>query len=95
MALATVLPGSQVAKRLRLRLTDLKKQSLARPTSLPTAAASPDPGFIEVPAPWLGSAVPGAALIEVERPEGARLRLHYRTAPPPLAMLLRAFLEPA
>jgi hypothetical protein len=29
VALATVLPGSQMAKRLRLRLTDLKKQRLA------------------------------------------------------------------
>ena len=94
VALATVLPGSQVAKRLRLRLTDLKKQSLARPTALPAAAASPDPGFIEVPAPWPGPATPGITLIEVERPDGARLRVQYRDAPP-LAAVLRAFLEPA
>ena len=94
VALATVLPGSQVAKRLRLRSTDLKKQRLARPTALPAAAASPDSGFVEVPAPWLGSAAPGAALIEVERPDGARLRVQYRDAPP-LAAVLQAFLEPA
>jgi hypothetical protein len=31
-----------------------------------------------------------ATLIEVERPDGARWRLHYRTAPPPLVTVLRA-----
>ena len=94
VALATVLPGSQVAKRLRLRLTDLKKQRLARPTALPAAAAPPDPGFVEVPVPWPGPATPGITLIEVERPDGAQLRVQYRDAPP-LAAVLRAFLEPA
>ena len=37
---------------------------------------------------------PGATLIEVERPDGARLRVQYRDAPP-LAAVLGAFLEPA
>jgi len=34
------------------------------------------------------------AEIEIERPDGARMRLRYAEAPP-LAVLLRAFLEPA
>ena len=50
-----------------------------------------DPGVRRMPVPWPGLAASGATLIEVERPDGARLRLHYRTAPPPLATLLRAF----
>jgi hypothetical protein len=58
-----------------------------------TAVAGPL-DFVEVPAPWLGSAAPGAASIEVERPDGARLRVQYRDAPP-LAAVLQAFLEPA
>jgi len=41
-----------------------------------------------------GLAAPGAASIEVERPDGARLRVQYRDAPP-LAAVLQAFLEPA
>ena len=95
VVLTTVLPCSQVAKRLRLSPTDLKEQCLARQGSLVAEAASPHPGFIEVTAHGFGAAVaPSTTLIQVERPDGARWRLHYRTAPPPLATLLRAFLEP-
>jgi len=96
VVLTTVLPCSQVAKRLRLSPTDLKKQCLARQGSLGVEATSPHPGFIEVTTPAFGTAAaPSATLIEVERPDGARLRLHYRTAPPPLATVLQAFLESA
>jgi len=94
--LTTRLPRSQVAKRLRLSPSDLKQQCLARQGSFEADAAPSHPGFIEVTAPWPGLAVPPhETVIEVERPDGARLRLHYRTAPPPLTALLRAFLEPA
>jgi hypothetical protein len=96
VVLTTLLPCSQVAKRLRLSPTDLKKRCLARQASIPAEAAPPHPGFIEVTAHGFGAtAAPSTPLIEVERPDGARLRLHYRTAPPPLAALLRAFLETA
>ena len=96
VVLTTMLPHSQVAKRLRLSPTDLKKQCLARQGSLVAETTSPHPGFIEVTTHAFGAtAAPSATLIEVERPDGARLRLHYRTAPPPLATLLRAFLESA
>ena len=94
VALTAVLPCAQVARRLRLRSTDLRKRGLAGPAAVATEVAGPIPDFVEVTASWLGSAAPGATLIEVERPDGARLRLHYRTAPP-LAAVLRAFLEPA
>ena len=94
VALTAVLPCARVARRLRLRSTDLRKRGLAGPATVATEVAGPIPDFVEVTAPWLGSAAPGATLIEVERPDGARLRLHYRTAPP-LAAVLRAFLEPA
>ena len=39
VALTTWLPRSQVAKRLRLSPSDLKKQCLARPTAIPAANA--------------------------------------------------------
>ena len=94
VALAAVLPCAQVARRLRLRSTDLRKRGLAGPAAVATEVAGPIPDFVEVTAPWLGSAAPGAALIEVERPDGARLRVRYRDAPP-LAAVLGAFLEPA
>ncbi len=95
VALTVVLPRAQVARRPRLRSTDLRRRALVGPMSGATEATAPSPDFVAVPAPWRGSAAPDAALIEVERPDGTRLRLHYRTAPPPLATLLRAFLEPA
>ena len=94
VALTAVLPCARVARRLRLRSTDLRKRGLAGPAAVATEVAGPIPDFVEVTAPWLGSAAPGAALIEVERPDGARLRVRYRDAPP-LAAVLQAFLEPA
>jgi hypothetical protein len=95
VVLTTVLPCSQVAKRLRLSPTDLKKQCLARQGARVAEAASPHPDFIEVtPVGFEPPAVPHGAVIEVERPDGSRLRLHYQDAPP-LAIILRAFLEVA
>ena len=91
----TVLPCSQVAKRLRLSPTDLKKRCLARQATVTTDVAPPIPRFVEVTAPWLGPAAPSTTLIEFERPDGARLRLHSQDSLPPLAVLLRAFLESA
>jgi hypothetical protein len=44
VALATVLPPSRVAKQLRLRLTDLKKQ-MATPHEAPATAPPPGPGL--------------------------------------------------
>lgn len=94
VALSTVLPCARVARRLRLRSTDLRKRGLAGPATVATEVAGPVPDFVEVPAPGPGPATPGITLIEVERPDGARLRLRYRDAPP-LATVLRAFLDPA
>lgn len=95
VVLTTVLPRSQVAKRLRLSPTDLKKHCLTRQGSLVAEAAAPHPGFVEVmPAGFETPAAPQAAVIEVERPDGVRLRLQYPEAPP-LAVVLRAFLEVA
>ena len=95
VVLTTMLPCSQVAKRLRLSPTDLKKRCLVRQGSVVAETASPHPGFIEVTAHRLdAAAAPSATLIEVERPDGARLRLQYQEAPP-LVAVWRAFLEVA
>ena len=94
VALSTVLPGSRVARRLRVRSTDLRKRALVKPAPDTPEGTGPTPAFVEVPAPWVEPAASGAALIEVERPDGVRLRVRYRDAPP-LAAVLGAFLEPA
>lgn len=96
VVLTTVLARSQVAKRLHLSPTDLKRQCLARQGSLGVEVTSPGPGFIEMTPPAFGTAAaPSATLIEVERPDGARLRLQYRDSAPSLAAVLGAFLGSA
>ena len=94
VALSAVLPCSRVARCLRVRSTDLRKRALVKPAPGTTEGTAPTPAFVEVPVPWLGPATPGITLIEVERPDGAQLRVRYRDAPP-LAAVLQAFLEPA
>src|SRR6266567_1805681 len=70
--LSQVLPLAQVAKRLRLRGSDLKKRCGAPPA-------------------WpLGTP---ATEIDLQRADGARLRIHCREPQVPLAALIRTFLE--
>ena len=95
VVLTRMLPCSQVAKRLRLSPTDLKKHCLTQQGSLVTEAAVLHPGFVEVtPTGFETPMAPQAAVIEVERPDGVRLRIQYSEAPP-LAVVLRTFLEGA
>jgi hypothetical protein len=92
VALTALLPYSQVAKRLRLSPTDLKKRCLVRP-GMDAATASPTPAFVEVTGVAFGAPpAPPPVLIEIERPDGARLRLHA-AASLPLTPILRAFLD--
>ena len=62
VALAATLPPSRVAKQLRLRLTDWKKQMATSPAS---PAPAPGLGFMEVPAAPPGSQPPAAIPIEL------------------------------
>jgi hypothetical protein len=85
--LARVLPHTRVAQHLRLSSNDLKKHMAAQSPATPSTSA----GFVEVPpAP---APPPSATEIELERPDGARLRLVCPEAPLPLAAVVRAFLE--
>jgi len=92
VALAATLPPSRVAKQVRVRLMDLKKQMAARHEV--TAAVSPMPlGFVEVP-PIPSCAQPTAAPhIELSRADGTRLCIHGAESTLPLETLVRAFLE--
>jgi PAS domain-containing protein len=93
VVLSTVLSNSQVARRLRLSPTDLKKHRLARQRSLPAESTEVTPQFIEITPSLPGSTLPGGTEVEFERPDGARMRIRYRESPPPLAVLVQAFLE--
>ena len=92
-ALAMVLPYSRVAKHLRLSPSDLKKHIMA-PQHLPTSQVPTPPlSFVEVPlAPEQPMSKPGTE-IELQRADGARLRLRSGDSTLPLATLVRAFLE--
>ena len=88
VALATTLPPSRVAKQLRLRLIDLKKQIAA-----PHAAPSLPLGFVEVPSAPACPPPTGATQIELSRADGTRLCMHTPLAPLSLEALVRAFVE--
>jgi hypothetical protein len=88
VSLTYVLPVSRVAKRLGLGLTELKK----RRGSPPSAAAAAAPlTFVEVTAAR-PRPTPGVEL-EVQRPDGTRLRLTAGEATPALTALLQTFWE--
>jgi hypothetical protein len=92
VALAATLPPSRVAKQLRLRLIDLKKQMATAHVAPP--AVPPRPlGFVEVPSAPAGPPPTAATQIELSRADGTRLCLHAPEAQLPLLAIVRAFLE--
>ena len=92
VALAATLPPSRVAKQLRLRLIDLKKQMATSPAA-PALAPPRSLDFVEVPAAPSGPQPTGAIQIELSRADGTRLCIHGAELTVPLAPLVRAFLE--
>jgi hypothetical protein len=87
--LAQVLPLTRVAKQLGLKPATLKRRRGTLGTTgeapVPTAA----PPFVEVPA---GAWGPAPVEVEVQRPDGVRLRLRY-SDPAPVLTLLQTLLE--
>ena len=71
--LAQVLPHCRVAQHLRLSPNDLKKHMVTQRDSKPTASPTPWP-CVDVPPPPACSPATVAMAIELERPDGARLR---------------------
>ena len=88
VALAATLPPSRVAKQLRLRLIDLKKQMAA-----PHAAPSLPLGFVEVPSAPARPQPAVATQLELSRADGTWLCLHTPMSPLLLDALVRAFVE--
>jgi hypothetical protein len=88
VAVAATLPPSRVAKQLRWRLIDLKKQMAA-----PHAAPSLPLGFVEVPSAPASPQPAVATQLELSRADGTRLCLHTPLSPLLLDALVRAFVE--
>ena len=89
ITLTQTLPLRRVSKALGLSSYDLKRRiDRLEPPSQPSA---PPINFIELP-PVNGQAKPRHLTdIELERSDGARLRIQY-PEPPPLESLIRSFL---
>jgi hypothetical protein len=92
VAFAATLPPARVAKQLRLRLMDLKKQMATPPTG-PLAAPSRPLGFVEVPSAPAGPQAAAVTQLELARTDGTRLSLHTPLSPLLLDALVRAFVE--
>jgi hypothetical protein len=90
-ALARVLPYSRVAQHVRVSPNDLKKHMATPRNSKPATS----PRFVEVPPTPAWPPATQAIEIELERPDGARLRLRCSESASAVAALLRTFLEGA
>ena len=91
-ALSRVLPYSRVAQHVRVSPSDLKKHMAAQHESRSTASPTP-PRFVEVPPTPAWPPVAQAMEIELERPDGACLRVRCPESTSPVVALVRAFLE--
>ena len=88
-ALARVVPYSRVAQHVRVSPSDLKKHMSTPRGSKPATS----PRFVEVPPTLVWSSATQLMEIELERPDGARLRLRCPESTSPVAAVVRAFLE--
>jgi len=86
--LVHVLPLTRVAKALHLKSDALKRRSrMGKPPATPPARDLP---FVEV---TLGARRATTTEVEIQRPDGTRLRITYHDAAPALTPLLHTFLE--
>src|SRR5262245_50974824 len=89
VALTATLSVTRVAHQLGLTPHTLKKRrAVLNGTAVPIPPAQV-PHFVEVAAAWRTPATE----VEIQRPDGARLRIAYREAAPALVPLLQPFLE--
>ena len=91
-ALSTVLPPSRVAQTLRLSRGALKAHRASHLRSQSPTVPPATFGFVEVTEAPAGRDLPSRVEVEVTRPDGTRLRIHYQEAAPPLAPLVGGFL---
>jgi hypothetical protein len=91
VSLTAVLPMSRVAKRLGLCLNNFKKRCCAPPAAPAPEMLLPALSLVDVTAAssWLTT----SAEVELHKTDGTRLRIAYHEPQPPMAALVRAFLE--
>jgi hypothetical protein len=92
IALTTTFPMTRVARRLRVSGGELKKRYAAH-HAVWSAPASTALSFVEVTAIPVRPTPTAGTEIELQRPDGTRLRIHTYEPQLPLATLVRTFLE--
>lgn len=88
VTLAQILPCTRVAKHLGLTPQVLKRRRDALPRMSAFTPFSQPPHFVEVAAAWRSP----TAEVEVQRPDGTRMRITYSEAAPALVPFLQTFL---
>jgi len=92
IALSQQVPIAQIAKRLHLRGSDVKKRCAAAPAAVAEPAPSPALGLVEVTPPPAWPRPPAAPEVDLPPADGARRRMQCREPQFPLAALVRTFL---
>ena len=92
IALTALFPLTRVATRLRVSGGELKKRCAAHHAPQP-APASTALRFVEVTATPVRPTPPAGTEIELQRPDGTRLRIHIYEPQLSMADLVRTFLE--
>ena len=92
IALTATVPLTRVATRIRVSGGELKKRCAAH-HAVRSAPASTALGFVEVTATPVRPTLTAGTEIELQRPDGTRLRIHTHEPQLPLATLVQTFLE--
>jgi hypothetical protein len=95
IALTALFPLTRVARRLRVSGGELKKRCVAHHAAPSTPATTAALSFVEVPAAPVWPLPTSGIEIELQRPDGTRLRMHAPEPQLPLLAVVRAFLETA
>ena len=93
IALTTMFSITRVATRLQVSGDELKKRCAAHHSALSAPASRAALGFVEVPTAPAWPLPTSVIEIELQRPDGARLRIAAHEAQLSLTVLVRTFLE--
>jgi hypothetical protein len=93
IALTTTFSIARVATRLQVSREELQQRCTAHHATRSTPASTAALGFVEVPAAPVGPRPSSAIEIELQRPDGTRLRIAAPETQLPLLAVVRAFLE--
>jgi len=93
IALTTMFSIARVATRLQVSGGELKQRCAAHHAALAAPVSTATPGFVEVPTAPAWPLPTSGIELELQRPDGARLRIVAHESQLPLTAVVRTFLE--